>query len=417
MSYAPDRHLRRRRLLDGGRATRCSTTTCSRSPAGRGRGSASCPSASGDADHYIVRFYRALRRRPLRALAPVAVPARARRRATSREHLLSQDLIYVGGGSVISLLGVWRAHGIDAILREAWERGRRPLRAQRRLAVLVRRGRHRVPRRAASGCEGSACCRGATPSTTTSEPDRREALPSWLARRDARRLRRRRRRGPALRRRATSRRWSRRGPSARAYRVELRRPHVVDHAARDRATSADRDSCRWSAPSPRWPRLPHGRDGSGRRAAILALGGDEFSRRRGNAAIRDYMLGLAPPPSGRGSACCRPRAATRPTRSPLLLEPSASATASPPTSRCSGSGRRPSTCATHLLAQDLIYVGGGSMLNLLAIWRAHGVDEILREAWERGVVLCRPERRRDVLVRVGRDAAPRRRPARRRAWA
>ena len=40
-----------------------------------------------------------------------------------REYLLSQDLIYVGGGSVISMLGAWRAHGIDAILREAWEAG------------------------------------------------------------------------------------------------------------------------------------------------------------------------------------------------------------------------------------------------------------------------------------------------------
>jgi dipeptidase E len=40
-----------------------------------------------------------------------------------REHLLSQDIIYVGGGCVLSLLGVWGAHGIDVILREAWERG------------------------------------------------------------------------------------------------------------------------------------------------------------------------------------------------------------------------------------------------------------------------------------------------------
>ncbi len=40
-----------------------------------------------------------------------------------REHLLSQDLIYVGGGSVVSLLGVWRAHGLDAVMREAWEAG------------------------------------------------------------------------------------------------------------------------------------------------------------------------------------------------------------------------------------------------------------------------------------------------------
>src|ERR1044072_4053631 len=41
-----------------------------------------------------------------------------------------------------------------------------------------------------------------------------------------------------------------------------------------------------------------------------------------------------------------------------------------------------------LLAQDLIYVGGGSMVNLMAIWRAHGIDEVLREAWEQGTVLA-----------------------------
>ena len=39
------------------------------------------------------------------------------------EHLLSSDLIYVGGGSVVSLLGAWRAHGLDVTLRQAWERG------------------------------------------------------------------------------------------------------------------------------------------------------------------------------------------------------------------------------------------------------------------------------------------------------
>jgi peptidase E len=42
----------------------------------------------------------------------------------------------------------------------------------------------------------------------------------------------------------------------------------------------------------------------------------------------------------------------------------------------------------HLLAQDVIYVGGGSMVNLLAIWRAQGLDAILREAWEAGIVLA-----------------------------
>ena len=43
---------------------------------------------------------------------------------------------------------------------------------------------------------------------------------------------------------------------------------------------------------------------------------------------------------------------------------------------------------THLLAQDAIYVGGGSMRNMLAVWREHGVDETMRSAWERGIVLA-----------------------------
>jgi peptidase E len=41
-----------------------------------------------------------------------------------------------------------------------------------------------------------------------------------------------------------------------------------------------------------------------------------------------------------------------------------------------------------LLSQDVIYVGGGSMRNLLAVWQVHGLDRMLRDAWERGVVLA-----------------------------
>jgi peptidase E len=42
----------------------------------------------------------------------------------------------------------------------------------------------------------------------------------------------------------------------------------------------------------------------------------------------------------------------------------------------------------HVLSRDAVYVSGGSTANALAIWRAHGFDEILREAWERGILLC-----------------------------
>lgn len=41
-----------------------------------------------------------------------------------------------------------------------------------------------------------------------------------------------------------------------------------------------------------------------------------------------------------------------------------------------------------VLEQDIVYVGGGSMRNLLAIWRAHRLDEILVEAWRHGTVLA-----------------------------
>jgi peptidase E len=41
----------------------------------------------------------------------------------------------------------------------------------------------------------------------------------------------------------------------------------------------------------------------------------------------------------------------------------------------------------HLLAQDAICVGGGSVAGLMVLWRLHGLDAVMREAWEAGVVL------------------------------
>ncbi len=41
-----------------------------------------------------------------------------------------------------------------------------------------------------------------------------------------------------------------------------------------------------------------------------------------------------------------------------------------------------------LLSQDIIFVGGGSVANMVAVWRVHGIDEILRKAWHAGIVLA-----------------------------
>ncbi len=47
----------------------------------------------------------------------------------------------------------------------------------------------------------------------------------------------------------------------------------------------------------------------------------------------------------------------------------------------------PEDLRAFVCSQDVIYVGGGNTANMLAIWRVHGFDRILREAWEEGVLL------------------------------
>jgi peptidase E len=80
------------------------------------------PTASGDADHYVVRFYRAFSSACCEP-SHISLFRRETGVGDPRAHLLAQDLVYVGGGSLVSLLGTWRAHGIDLHLREAWRSG------------------------------------------------------------------------------------------------------------------------------------------------------------------------------------------------------------------------------------------------------------------------------------------------------
>lgn len=76
--------------------------------------------ASGDAESYVRRFYAEYGRRDCR---PSHFPLFAQPPAPAREHLLTQDLIYVGGGMTANMLVLWRFHGLDALLRESWENG------------------------------------------------------------------------------------------------------------------------------------------------------------------------------------------------------------------------------------------------------------------------------------------------------
>ena len=50
--------------------------------------------------------------------------------------------------------------------------------------------------------------------------------------------------------------------------------------------------------------------------------------------------------------------------------------------------RTPEDLREHLFGFDVVHVGGGNTRSMLAVWKHWGFDAIVREAWERGIVLC-----------------------------
>jgi peptidase E len=77
------------------------------------------PTATGDDADSIVLFYEQLAPRTEAShLALFPWPPQG-----LREHLLAQDVILVSGGNTANMLAIWRVHGVDALLREAWEQG------------------------------------------------------------------------------------------------------------------------------------------------------------------------------------------------------------------------------------------------------------------------------------------------------
>jgi dipeptidase E len=80
------------------------------------------PTAGGDERDGIAAFYRAMDRFGCRA-SHLSLFRLESERVEPRRQLLDQDLIYVAGGSLLNLLAIWRAHGIPAVLTEAWRSG------------------------------------------------------------------------------------------------------------------------------------------------------------------------------------------------------------------------------------------------------------------------------------------------------
>lgn len=77
--------------------------------------------ATGDDQKNIASFYDACSRENISASHLELFPLPNHR--DIEKYILSQDVIWVGGGSVANLLAVWRAHGLDAILQKAWTAG------------------------------------------------------------------------------------------------------------------------------------------------------------------------------------------------------------------------------------------------------------------------------------------------------
>jgi dipeptidase E len=78
------------------------------------------PTASGDSDNYVQRFYNAFHRHDcepshLSLFSPLT--------RDLESFVLSKDILYVGGGNTKNLLALWKEWGLDTILRRAWEQG------------------------------------------------------------------------------------------------------------------------------------------------------------------------------------------------------------------------------------------------------------------------------------------------------
>ncbi|MGH3072499.1 MAG: Type 1 glutamine amidotransferase-like domain-containing protein [Gaiellaceae bacterium] len=114
---------------------------------------------------------------------------------------------------------------------------------------------------------------------------------------------------------------------------------------------------------------------------ILAMGGGALISR--DSAIEDFMLGLAR--SDRPRVCFLPTAGgEKPEWIVRFYEEFTARDCEPSHLTLFG---MPADPAGHVARQDVIYVGGGNTANMLAIWRVHGIDRALREAWEHGAVV------------------------------
>jgi dipeptidase E len=115
---------------------------------------------------------------------------------------------------------------------------------------------------------------------------------------------------------------------------------------------------------------------------VLAMGGGGFMMEPASL-LDDFLLSLSSAP--RPKVCFLPTPAGDSERAIVAFyEAFLPRDCEPSHLRLFGMPERP---ADRLRDQDVLYVSGGNTANALALWRLHGVDRALREAWERGAVV------------------------------
>ena len=119
---------------------------------------------------------------------------------------------------------------------------------------------------------------------------------------------------------------------------------------------------------------------------ILVMGGHEFDRLDGNEAIVEHIIAL----TGRKApkVCLLPTASGDPEDQISRFRRSFGSRG------CEVSdislfrlGANPIDVSAHLMKQDAIYVGGGSLVNLVAVWRPHGIAELIEHCLEQEVMV------------------------------
>jgi dipeptidase E len=123
---------------------------------------------------------------------------------------------------------------------------------------------------------------------------------------------------------------------------------------------------------------------------ILTLGGHRFSSRPSDRAVCELILRLASERAGRRPRICILPAASGDTGEEIgaFYGAFGERPCDPSDVSLFRLGRRPVELRDHLLEQDLIYVGGGSLVDLLAVWEALELEAVLGLAWRRGIVLA-----------------------------